>query len=224
MFYYLAQFCASVKATAAPALTPSPSPRGRGEPDFPVALVGDGPGGEDFARLLRLRRYAILERMRYADIAQRRLFQQRLAQPDVATPGEVVRWFGAVQAQEYASSLYGVGLRMPNATERIVEQAIAAKTIVRTWPMRGTIHFTPPEDTRWMLKLMARRTNLKAASIYRRAGLSEDLFARAGDALTRALQGGKTLSRKQLYAALAAAGIATDGASARPASAGVLGA
>ncbi len=152
--------------------------------------------------------------MQSGDIARQRLAHHRLTRPDLATPAEVVRWFGATQAQEYAWSLYAIGLRMPDAaetTERAVEQAIADRTIVRTWPMRGTIHFTPAEDAQWMLKLLARRTNRKAASIYRRAGLTDDTFARAGDTLKQALRGGKVAPRKQLYTALEAAGIATSG-------------
>ena len=140
-----------------------------------------------------------------------RLYHQHLSRPDLHTPVEVVRWFGAVQAQEYAHSLYAVGLRMLNASERQVEQAIADREIVRTWPMRGTIHYVPAEDARWMLALLARRTNRKAASIYRRAGLTDETFARSGDALAQTLQGGKIATRKELYAALEAAGIATDG-------------
>lgn len=149
--------------------------------------------------------------MKTSEIALQRLYQQRLSQPDIATPGEVVRWFGAVQAQEFLHSLYAISLRMPAATERVIEQAIADKTIVRTWPMRGTIHYIPAEDTHWMLKLLARRTTRNAASIYRRAGLTDDVFARAGATLEQALHGGKRLTRKDLYAALEAAGIATSG-------------
>lgn len=149
--------------------------------------------------------------MTSGDIAQRRLDSQRLTTPDLATPAEVARWFGAVQAQEYAWSLYGVGLRMGEASEQAVEQAIAERSIVRTWPMRGTIHSVPADDAAWMLRLLARRTNQKAASVYHRAGLDAETFARAGEVLAEALRGGKVLPRKRLYAALEAAGIATSG-------------
>jgi hypothetical protein len=36
--------------------------------------------------------------------------------------------------------------RMSSATVAQVEQAIADGQILRTWPMRGTIHFMPPDD------------------------------------------------------------------------------
>jgi hypothetical protein len=58
----------------------------------------------------------------------------------------VVRWLGAVQAQDYFGALWAVGLRLQNATEADVEQAITAKAIVRTWPMRGTLHFPASQD------------------------------------------------------------------------------
>jgi winged helix DNA-binding protein len=143
-------------------------------------------------------------------VAQR-LYHQYVSRPGLATPAEVVRWLGAVQAQELPGALYAVGLRMADATEDAVERAIADRSIVRTWPMRGTIHFVPAEDAQWMLKLLARRTNQKATSIYRRAGLTDEVFARAGEALTRTLQGGRVLARKEMYPALEAAGIATSG-------------
>ncbi len=45
---------------------------------------------------------------------------------------------GAVQAQDFAGANWAVGLRLPGATERDIERAIADREIVRTWPMRGT--------------------------------------------------------------------------------------
>ena len=143
------------------------------------------------------------------DILARRLYNQYLSRPGPATAVEVTRWFGAVQAQELPGARYALGRRIPGATEDVIEAAIAARAIVRTWPMRGTIHFVPAEDTQWMLDLMARRTNQTAASIYRRVGLTPQDFARAGDILRGALAGGRALTRAQLYAVLEAGGLAT---------------
>ena len=63
----------------------------------------------------------------------------------------------AVQAQDYLASLWAVGLRTPDATEADVEAAIARKELLRTWPMRGTLHLLAVEDARWMTELMAPR-------------------------------------------------------------------
>lgn len=149
--------------------------------------------------------------MRHEHLAAVRLQRQRLTQPDFRSPADVARAFGAIQAQDVYSSLYAIGLRMADATEGVVEQAITDKTIVRTWPMRNTIHFIPAEDTRWMLKLLVERLLTKNASMYRNVGLTESDFARSRDVLTESLQGGQQKTRPQLYAALDAAGIETSG-------------
>ena len=39
------------------------------------------------------------------DIARLRLLNQRIARPTFETPGEVVAWLGAVQAQDYLGAL-----------------------------------------------------------------------------------------------------------------------
>lgn len=90
-----------------------------------------------------------------ASIARRRLASQQIAGPRLSTPAELVRWMGAVQAQDYPGALWAVGLRLSGAAQTEVEDAIAARTIVRTWPMRGTLHFVPAADVRWMLRLLA---------------------------------------------------------------------
>src|SRR5262245_14396965 len=98
------------------------------------------------------------------EIALRRLLGQQIAQPSFAHPSDVVAWLGAVQAQDYLGALWAVGLRTPGATERTIEQALAEKTIIRTWPMRGTIHFVAAADIRWMLDLLAPRVVRRTTS------------------------------------------------------------
>jgi len=92
------------------------------------------------------------------DIAQRRLANQRVRGTRWETPGVVVRWMGAMQAQDYQQALWAMGCRMQSATVNDVEAAIERGEILRTWPMRGTMHFIPSEDARWMLDLCASRT------------------------------------------------------------------
>jgi hypothetical protein len=91
------------------------------------------------------------------DIVYRRLANQQIARPKYRTPHEMVAWLGAMQAQDYFGALWAIGLRLPNAAEADVEQAIANRTIVRTWPLRGTLHFVAAVDIRWMLELLAPR-------------------------------------------------------------------
>ncbi|HEX8922520.1 MAG TPA: winged helix DNA-binding domain-containing protein, partial [Pyrinomonadaceae bacterium] len=145
------------------------------------------------------------------DIAHRRLSNQQISGTLFKKPSEIVGWLGAVQAQDYLGSLWALGLRTQHAVEEEVEQAIAAGTIVRSWPLRGTLHYVAAADIRWMLKLGAPRTIARAASRYRELELDEATFAKSNRVLARALQGGKQLTRLELAAALNRAGIPTDG-------------
>ena len=145
--------------------------------------------------------------MRTEDLLARRLANQLLAAPRSADPVEVTRWLGAVQSQEYAQSLWALGLRTRGSTAASIEAAIDRGAILRTWPMRGTIHLVPAEDARWMVHLLAARPARLARNTYRKIGLTDDVFARAADVLTGALRGGRQLPRKDLYALLTSTGI-----------------
>jgi len=149
--------------------------------------------------------------MRTADLAFQRLHAQHLLKPDFDSPADAVRWFGAVQAQDFLASLWAIGLRLRRGTEAGVEEAIAGKGIIRTWPMRGTIHFVPPQDARWMLRLLARRGISSNGAMYRRLGLTEAVFARTHEVVAGALRGGRQLTRTEIYRVLEEAGVRTSG-------------
>jgi hypothetical protein len=148
--------------------------------------------------------------MTHTHIALQRLANQQIARPTFAHPSEVVRWLGAVQAQDYLGALWAVGLRLGDATEQAVEQALAERTIVRTWPMRGTIHFVAPADVRWMQELLTPRVVRGTKSRHAQLGLDEQIIATSADVVAKALQGGRQLTRNALYELLEQAGIATD--------------
>lgn len=146
------------------------------------------------------------------DIARHRLHHQRIVGSSLETPAEVVRWLGAVQAQDYLGVLWAVGLRMRGATEAIVERALADRSILRTWPMRGTLHFVAAEDARWMLSLLTPRiVAAQARRLKRDHDIDDRVVGQSREVLTRALEGGKQLSREATYEALEAAGIPAKG-------------
>ena len=69
---------------------------------------------------------------------------------------------------------------MRNAVEADIERALANRTIIRTWPMRGTMHFVAAADVRWMLELMTPRILANIAQCFlRRFDLDERAFARS---------------------------------------------
>ena len=81
-------------------------------------------------------------------LTARRLQAQRIVAPVATSPADAVRQMGAMQAQDYHAALWAVGLRTQDATRAQVEDAIARGDIVRTWPMRGTLHLLAREDVR----------------------------------------------------------------------------
>ena len=123
----------------------------------------------------------------------------------------VVSWLGAMQAQDLASGLWSFGVRLPRFALDDVTAALERREAVRTWPMRGTVHFVPPRDVHWMLDLMGSRALAGAAKRRAFLGLSEEVADRAVDVLGAALAGGGRLTRAQCIAVLADEGIDTAG-------------
>jgi hypothetical protein len=144
-------------------------------------------------------------------LVRQRLLSQQLARPRLRSAGELVSRLGAVQAQDYPGSLWALGQRLAGAREVDVEAALAAGAIVRTWPMRGTLHYVAAADVRWMLALCAPRMVARAAGRYRELGLDGAAFARAGNALARELEGGRRLERREAYAVIERAGVSAAG-------------
>jgi hypothetical protein len=145
------------------------------------------------------------------DIAQQRLYNQHISGPPFEQPSDVVAWLGALQAQDYAGAKWSIGLRLARTTDAAIEQAIAAKTIVRTWPMRGTLHFVASADARWMLELLTPRVIAQAAGRYRQLELDEAIFTRSKELFATALQGGRQLTREEMLQLLEQANIFTAG-------------
>jgi hypothetical protein len=145
------------------------------------------------------------------DVARRRLANQRLTASPLATPAEVVRVLGAVQAQDYAGARWAVALRTRGAHESDVERALTEGSILRTHVLRPTWHFVSPGDIRWMLALTAPRVSAAMAYHDRKLELDDGVFRRSNRAIERALRDGRELTRAQLAEALRRAGIAVEG-------------
>jgi hypothetical protein len=145
------------------------------------------------------------------EIAVMRLYNQQLVQTRLDRPEEVVAWLGAVQAQDYAGAKWALALRLRNATHAAIEQAFTDGAILRTHVMRPTWHFVAPADIRWLLALTAPRVHAINATYYRKLELDEALLRRSRTAIVNALEGGKQLTRAELGAVLARAGIDAAG-------------
>lgn len=144
------------------------------------------------------------------NVGRLRLANQQVTKPTSVDPAEVVRWLGAVQAQDYLGGLWAIGLRTKGATEATVEEAVARRAIVRTWPMRGTLHFVAAEDARWMTRLLTPRVIAGARSRFRQLELDDAVFARCARVAERTLVGGKRVRRDAMYEVWNAHGIDTS--------------
>jgi hypothetical protein len=143
------------------------------------------------------------------DLRRLRLTHQGIAVARAKTPAAVVASLGAMQAQDYAGGLWAIGLRLPDCSIADVQRAIAPRSIVRTWPLRGTLHFVAAEDVAWMLTLLGPRTI--AASVARQAarGLNAAVFRKVEKVLVPELEGGRQLTRDAIRALLERAQIST---------------
>ena len=144
------------------------------------------------------------------DVVSQRLDNHKLSSSEFKKPVDVVRWLGAVQAQDYNGAKWALGLRMRAATDAAVEEAFNAGQILRTHLMRPTWHFVAPDDICWLLQLTAPRVNVKCGPGYRKYELDNATLKRSNKALSRALQGGKHVTRSALKKVLNRAGIAAD--------------
>lgn len=145
------------------------------------------------------------------DIALLRLVAQRIANPEAWTVADAVRWLTAVQAQDLNGALTSVALRTVSATRLAVEAALNAGEIVKSWPMRGTLHLVAAEDLPWMLPLTAPRVVTGTGARRTQLGLDVPSLELAWKLAVEALRGGNQLRREELLAAWERGGLSTAG-------------
>jgi hypothetical protein len=126
------------------------------------------------------------------------------------TVSGVVEWFGAMQGQDFASVQWSLGLRTGRTRDE-VRAAFESGAILRTWPMRGTLHVLPGADARWMLEHLGARALRGAQARRQFLGLAEEDADRAADVLGDALAGGGVMTRAECVALLEGAGIPSAG-------------
>ncbi|MGY2080004.1 winged helix DNA-binding domain-containing protein [Modestobacter sp. SYSU DS0657] len=145
------------------------------------------------------------------ELALLRLAAQRLIGPPAQTPTDAVRELTCVQGQDLPGALRSVALRSAPGTQAAVTAALDAGSVVRSWPMRGTLHLTAAEDLPWLLDLLGPRVLAGAASRRAALGITDAETERARDLAVAALGGGRRSSRADLLAAIAAGGVPTTG-------------
>lgn len=142
-----------------------------------------------------------------SELRRLRLRSQQIDAPGLRSLTDVVGNSLATQAQDFGNARWAVGLRSPGAGVSDVDAALAAGSIVRSWPMRGTLFFVEPADLRWMLQLTAPRTIARMATRHRQLGLEDSTISRVRDLVVSALSGGRSLDRAGFMKLLEAHGI-----------------
>lgn len=145
--------------------------------------------------------------MNTVDLISQRLRNQKLSSPHFRKPVDLVRWFGAVQSQDFEAAKWAIALRMRSATNDAIEDSFNGGAILRTHVLRPTWHFVTCDDIRWLLELTASRVNQRCGPNYRKLGLDETVFKRSRKVLENALRTGKHLPRSELCRRLNESGV-----------------
>ncbi|MFK4729389.1 winged helix DNA-binding domain-containing protein [Agromyces mediolanus] len=150
-----------------------------------------------------------------ADAATRAVRASRLAAQGLdegfPSPAAAIDRLVCVQAQDLAAAKWVLGARVPGSDEEAIDAAIDAGQLLRSWPMRGTLHFVAPQLFRPILQLTAERVLQRAATIHRREGIDDEVAARARTVAVAELEGGRSATREELQAAWERAGIPIEG-------------
>lgn len=141
-----------------------------------------------------------------------RMNNHALWSPRAGPPGELVRRFVAMQAQEYSYALWAIAQRL-RGTPDAAGLAVAADRgeILRTHVLRPTWHFVTPADADWLLRLTGPRVQRINAAYLRRTSVDATTLDRAFALILAELAGGRHRTRPQLADALRAHGLDLGG-------------
>jgi hypothetical protein len=146
-----------------------------------------------------------------ADIGPLRLAAQRLVGEGEGTPADAVHRLLAAQAQDLPGALTSVALRTASRSRTDVHAALDDGQVVRSWPMRGTLHLVAADDLPWMLDVLGSRTLAGVAKRWANLELDEKQAERARECVLAALGQRDRASRAELLDAIAEGGVATTG-------------
>jgi hypothetical protein len=127
-----------------------------------------------------------------------RLDSQRLGAARFSSPVQAVAWLGGVQAQDSRWAKWSVGLRVGACREEHVERALQERQIVRTWLLRGTLHFVAAADLGWLNALLAPGIIRGNGRRYQQLELDNAAFSSSQSVLQRAIEANGPLTRPEI--------------------------
>lgn len=132
-------------------------------------------------------------------IAHLRIINQQIAKPKFEKAKDLVSWMGAMQAQDYPMVKWALGIRLPGADDKTIEDALDRGELIRTHVLRPTWHIVSADDVHWMQVLTAPHVLRSMKSRHKELGLSEALFKKSNAVIEKALATGKHHTRDELY-------------------------
>jgi hypothetical protein len=145
-------------------------------------------------------------------LRRRRAAAQLLGEPaHGADPVAAVRHLLAVQAQDPRAARLALRARTRGLTAEQVDAALADRSLVAGWLLRGTLHLVAAGDFGWLLGLIAPTRAATSARRLSQERVTPDAADRAVAIIERALAGEGPLTRPELAERLTAAGIRTEG-------------
>ena len=129
------------------------------------------------------------------------------------SPLDAVSNLAALQGQQASAIPWAIGVRCTGVSRARVEESFARGELVRSWPMRGTVHVTSARDHHWLRRLLRHRRaawERQALSL----GLDDALIERAAQVACELLETSPLgVSRAELVEAWGRSGIDTVTAS-----------
>lgn len=135
--------------------------------------------------------------MIHSEISHHRMNAQKLFKTTQCSPQEVVKHFGAMQAQDYAMAKWAVGSRC-DASETEIEEAVNSGQIIRTHILRPTWHFVAADDIYWMLDISAPQIKRLAVSGAKKFDVDLKKLDQFNTKIEKLLSGNNHLTREEI--------------------------
>ena len=146
-------------------------------------------------------------RLLQQSIANIRSHNHQLPSTDFTKPCQIVEHFGMIQAQDFNSAKWAIGVRLSECTEELINESYNKGEILRTHVLRPTWHLITPENIRWMLELSAKRIIRSMKSRDSELGLTDEIYAKCYRIIERALEKEDCITRDGLVNVLHNAGM-----------------
>lgn len=138
-----------------------------------------------------------------------RLLNHQLISPQYSSPHDIVKWMGAMQAQEYRMFRWALGLRMKKPSMEAVKDDFDNGRIIRAHLFRTTWQIVAAEDYRWMLEL-CRKNNIRAVKgflAYHGVSLTETEYERGNEMILSILQDKEEVTAQEIYSCFRESGM-----------------